>query len=459
MKDSLQGFVQLPHLIHGNIVPYLDRGTFNALSATSKSLRNFFRSNDAFFNKWPRLDVFFCEQDRREIVHLTKSPDNKKLCIVVREYNKEGYVVVCDIKQGPITKRKVNVSFQPIFSPNSKLIIVGAPGNSGRGLFIGRISTPAHTRAYLKKKREIINWTRCFSNYAIRGATFIGEKDVWVSHISGGEEPQLSSSRVYSFTVINNSNNTSGIILSDLNMSIFTVPIRNRIIENEMYVDVVHQFPYTAINVSSRWTLTSQLVICEHNKENEEYKFTYIPLSPRLNIEYGIGMNLAFSPGARSLIGVGCDRSYERSGRFVTFFDKDAGHSIDEGPYQNFTPDMHYFTEYGPPKIWYYDGNIIVYSVCMDEQYQWELNETQLTNEERNESRHEIEWDESSLSPPKAFYIRGLVPNNIKERVNRAQINMTYNVSNYFEECKLTPFLEGWSAEMWNLILNGKIYG
>lgn len=450
-KATLLG---LPDVLRASIVRYLDRDSLNSFCETNKSLCSFLKSDDSFFDKWPRMDELFCEQTRREVVYITKSPNNKKLCAIIREYNKPGKMIVFDIKKGPISTLSVSADFRPVFSPNSDLIIGGAPGV---GILIGRIAKSAHTRASAKEDRDIISWNKFFTNCVIRGVTFINHEEVWISHKAGRLIlGQLSPNHVYSFTVTKHTTNTYGITVSPLSQSAFMVPVTNRNPESELNVDVVHQHPYTAVNVHGRWTLTRQLFVCKHVTSSPGYELINIPLAPRLNIEVGMGMSIAFSPGARSLIGVGCDRGYQHSGRFVTFFDNDAQHNISEGPYQNFTRDLCHFDEYGPPKIWYYDGAIIVYSKPMAEDYvdQHDPDETQLTNEERTI----MEWDETRLSPPRAYYIRGKVSADIKEKINRAQINMTYNVFEYYDMCKLTPFLIGWTPEMWNLILNGKVY-
>ena len=111
------------------------------------------------------------------------------------------------------------------------------------------------------------------------------------------------------------------------------------------------------------------------------------------------------------------------------------------------------------PKIWYYDGNIIVYSRRMineyiDEHDPDDPDESQLTEEDRNV----LDWDESRLSPPRAFYIRGKVPNTIKDKLNGSNTEDLYITIEYAEQCTLTPFLEGWTSAMWNLILNGAMY-
>ena len=174
-KATLLG---LPDEINARIVPYLDRGSLDVLCQTNKSLRLFLESNDAFFDQWPRLDDLFYEQEHREVVHLVKSPNNKKLCAVVRQYQKAGKLLIFDIKKGLISTRAVNASFLPVFSPDSDLIVAG---NNGVGILIGRIATPAHTRASVRDERKIINWYTC-NERDIRGVTFINQEQVWISH-------------------------------------------------------------------------------------------------------------------------------------------------------------------------------------------------------------------------------------------------------------------------------------
>ena len=456
-KPTLLG---LPDELKTHVVPYLDREPFNALRGTNKSLHVFLSSNDSFFDKWPKLDDLFCEQDKREVVHLVKSPDNKKLCAVIRRYMRPGKMIVFDIKKGPINARSVNDRFQPVFSPGSDLIIAGAPSDDERGILIGRITTSAYTRASSKDRREIINWSNAFINFSIRGATFINQEQVWISHRSGRDTTPLSPSHVYSFKITRQRTNKNNIDVSTLSNALpqFTFLVANRDPEDQLNVNVVHKYPYTTIKVDGLWTLSRQLIVCKHIVQQPGYKIIQIPFSPRLDIETGIGMNVAFSTESQSLIGVGCDRSHH-SGRIVTFFDEEKGHRIDEGPYQNFTEDLRLFDEYGPPKIWYYDGKIIVYSKRMIEAYQDEHDpddhdETQLTATDRIR----LEWNESCLSSPRAYYVRGKVPEDVKEKINRAQINMTYAVRCYYDTCELKPFLVGWTPEMWNLVLNGIVY-
>ena len=100
MADNRLLLTGLPHLALSNIIYSLDRASSNALSFTNRYLHNFITSDDTFFDKWPLLDVLFSHPDRREVVHLTISLDNKKLCAVIREYNKDGTMIVFDIKKG-----------------------------------------------------------------------------------------------------------------------------------------------------------------------------------------------------------------------------------------------------------------------------------------------------------------------------------------------------------------------
>lgn len=451
MTNNRLSFLCLPHLVHARIAPYLDRESFNALSETNKSLRIFLRSNNKLFDKWPRLNNLFKQDDRHEIVHLVKSPNNKKLCAVIREYEKPGTLIVFDIKLGLISKHTVNGNFQPAFSPNSDVIIAGLPDNDGRGLLIGRILTPPRTRASVREGREIISWYKCFNQYDIRGASFINQETVWVSHVSRVGADELSPQHVYSFTISNKPPNVHGMIISELHASSFIVPGNNQRRYFDINVDVVHKHPYTAINVNCTWELSSKVVLCKHLLCGSRFEFSTIALSPRLDLQAGLGVSLTFSSRSNSLIGVGYDSS-DCDGRLITFFDESTGHDFKQGPYQNFSEDFNYYT----PKVWYYDGNIIVYSKTMHASYadQHDPDETLLTSEEKSQ----LEWDEMSLSPPSAFYIRGKVSDEIKRRMDETQTNVTYAISNYLDECKLTPFLQGWTPVMWNLILNGEIY-
>lgn len=455
MTDNRISLTELPQLVQSKIIHHLNRASLNALCSTNRSLHNFITSNNFFCDNWPQLDALFCEQDRREIVHLTKSPDNKKLCAVIREYNKDGTLLVFDIKRGPISKCKVNDDFCPVFSPDGSLIIVGAPNNDRRGLLVGRISFSACTRARTQHGCEVINWSKCFSSYEIRGAAFINRTLVWISHRSGGSEPRLSPCRVYSFMLECNPRNRYGITKSHLSASPFEINQNHGINDFDMNVDVIHKYPYSAINIHCFWTRTKSIIMCKHMDNGTEFEITDVPLNPRLNVSVGLGMSIAFSSKSNSLVGAGSDMS-TYSGRLVTFYDEEAGHCVGEGPYQNFCHDLYYFDHYGSPKIWYYDGNILVYSRRMINEHidQYDPDETQLTNEEKNI----LEWDESRFSSPRAFYVRGKVPSTIKDRVNIEQANYPFVTLDYADQCTLKPFLEGWTPVMWNLILNGAMY-
>ena len=118
MADNRISLTRLPQLVQANIVKHLNRTSSDALSFTNRFLHNFMSSSDTFFDQWPQLNNLTCVQERREVVHLTQSPDKRKICAVIREYGKVATMIVLDIKRGPISRCKVNANFQPVFSPD-----------------------------------------------------------------------------------------------------------------------------------------------------------------------------------------------------------------------------------------------------------------------------------------------------------------------------------------------------
>ena len=451
---------QLPKEIIGCISPLLDRKSIGALCCTNKYINKFLKSKNELFYQWPALGGCGNPTDSTEMVHLIRSPDGTKLCIVTRRYRQPGRMRVYDVRTGPICVVDVNNNFEPVFSPSSDIIIAGSVSENERGVLLGRISSTGNTRANKERMRYVIHWHNCFNEYAITGATFIDKHQVWISHTSGGERPQLSCRHVYSFTIHANSLQKWTITVSNLQQCPFTIPISETFhLDDEVSVDVMHHYPHTAVaihgpphyphtEVNVRRSHTKQVVFYKHTPTG--YHRTIIPMNPRLHVQSGLMVSFTFSPQSTSFIGVANGIA---NGRIVTYFDETVGHFLNNGPFQNLSLDLNYFGAYGPPKIWYYDGDLLVYSIH-------ELPNCRINNRSTEEERELFRWKAAQLSPPKAIRVRGKVSDDIKECIMEDEQRQGYvTYERYYEKCILEqPFVEGWCPVMWDLILNNRPY-
>lgn len=451
---------QFPKEIIGYIAMFLNRNSIGNLCCTSKSINRFLKLKVELFQRWPTFTLQINATDRNEMVHIIKSPDDTKLCIVNRRYGKSGSMCVYDIKTGPLCVINVNDHFMPVFSPSSDIIIAGSINQNERGVIIGRISSTGNTRANKVCMRYVIHWQNYFNEYAITGATYINQHEVLISHTSGGDNPRLSCRHIYNFTIDIDPLRKQSIMVSNLHQCPFTVPFDEPYQpDDEISVDVSHHYRCTAVDIHNkrhyprtevnvRNSQTKQIIFYEHTLMG--YRRTIIPMNPRLFVQPGLMLSLAFSSQSSSFIGIANGIS---NGRIITFFDEPISHMMNNGPFQNFSFDLNYFGAYGPPKIWYYDGDLLVYSIH-------EKPTNEINHRSTEEERQLFIWKAARLSAPKALRVRGKVSDDIKECIMEDERRRGYiTYERYYEPCILDGHLsEGWCSIIWNIILNNKKY-
>ena len=119
-------------------------------------------------------------------------------------------------------------------------------------------------------------------------------------------------------------------------------------------------------------------------------------------------------------------------GRIITLWNERVNHFLEDGPLQNFCDDLNYSDASGPVKIWYYDGDILVYSTTI-------LSNNDTDNEETGEVQF---WHQ--LNPPKAYHVRDRVPLNVKSRIDASEVpGHTVDNNSYRQEVLLQPFMDG----------------
>ena len=91
---------RLPEEIIGRIAPFLDRKSLAVLCCTNKYINKYIKTKVDLFLQWPSFGGISNATDTADMVHLVKSPDGTKLCIVTRRYRQPGTMCVFDIRMG-----------------------------------------------------------------------------------------------------------------------------------------------------------------------------------------------------------------------------------------------------------------------------------------------------------------------------------------------------------------------
>ena len=442
-------------LVALKIAEGLDRASLGALYCTCRGLKNAISTRPQLFDKWPAFDSLVQPNLETDVVHISKSPDGTKLSIVTRYRDDTGIMVTYDRKIGQFDETNVNPKFCPCYSHDGKFIITGAP--IGRGIVVGLLFDDDGFPG--------IHWNNpVFTDFQLTGATFAGNHAVYTSHISTISQGalRLCNDFIYGFFVQENPELPREIWVGRLQeMQIDRFDVGQRA-DTQYHVNVQHKYPYTAVNIFD--TYTSKIFLCQHMDANFDFDInwhfygrqrctvTVIPMNPRLDVDVGLQMSLAFASSSLALVGVACDASY---GRIITYFNAVNNHLANAGPVQNFSRILNYFAEEDDrPKIWYYDGGTLIISVHQPSEFDDEDNESELEHSNRM-------WNESRLSRPYMFKIKDKVPNLVRDLIDAGERIVTDNVQNrivpltdYYEWCTVNPTDSGLTPYIWHTILN-----